>query len=142
MAVLPRLRFSSSDKKETNWQIETQVNAEPGGKGIVANVLLLKDDQKHMGDAKDGWSLCNILYTTKARRDTKHIDKTCKGILSDDCIKALKARKQYPDPDGYCNLNYGANGTDSSACTIESHAAFSRFFLIGLAFSEAHTDKK
>lgn len=36
-----------------------------------------KINQKHMGDAKDGWSVCNALYTTKARRDTKPIEKGC-----------------------------------------------------------------
>lgn len=126
---------SSSDKEESDWQIEMQVYAEPGGKGRVSEALFLKDNQKHMADAKEGWSLCNALYTTKARRDSKPVDKTCKGILSEDCIKALKTREQYPDNDYHCFLNFGGNGTDSSACDIESHVVVRKFW-VGSACSE------
>lgn len=123
----PGYDVSSSGRDEYDWSIEKRVHANPGGKGVVSNTLFVKDNKSHMVDAKHGWSLCNVIYTTKARRDSKDVDKSCKGILSDECLKALKVRNTTHDDERNCYISFGGNGTDSSACDIEGHTTIRKY---------------
>lgn len=86
--TIPGYRVDTADIKPSNWTLEER---------LVVNYqqtawtnLALRDASGSLDNITSGWNVCSHIRTVP-RISADPVDATCKGILHDDCIAALKA---------------------------------------------------
>jgi hypothetical protein len=106
------------------WLVEWRVYAHNffnEGQGILTNHYLFKDTRFHLADTADGWHMCNAMYMANlVRNTTDPVDPLCTGILSNDCILALRNRTApRASSDRICDNNFKMGDLDAKACGLE-----------------------
>lgn len=84
-------------KTAANWTLEERLSV--SSKPEVLVNLGLRNAAGSLDNVTSGWSVC-MQMVTYPRKGASPIDTTCKGFISDDCIKALKASVAVAD--GQC----------------------------------------
>lgn len=86
--TIPGYQVNSADIKTSNWTFEARLLVDSGGNATTN--FAMQDDAASLANITRGWSMCSHIRSAP-RKSADAVDATCKGILDDNCIAALKA---------------------------------------------------
>lgn len=108
--IIPGYGVDTDDvNKAVNWTLEERLSITSKQEAVTN--LGLRNAAGSIANATDGWSIC-VQALTYPRKGTGAVDATCKGFVSDDCMKALTASVGMVD--GKCAM------PNFASCSAES----------------------
>lgn len=86
--TIPGYRVDTADIKPSNWTLEERLVVNQFQNAWTN--LALRDTSGSLGNITSGWNVCSHIRSAP-RTSADPVDATCKGIIHDDCLAALKA---------------------------------------------------